>query len=231
MKCDEFEKKLLEDPYTTDKQFHEHRSGCDRCQTRFEDVNRMEEKFLNALEQDVDQDFVKKLERQLIENIRQQRRRNRKLVAIAAGVLLMVTSGILSFNLYQKSSLTDFVLAHIDHEIEQLQSTTRVSKVELERYFEKFNSHYLNALEDITYIERCWMRTGFGLHLIFQGRNGPVTLLLMPNESVSNLLMVQAEEFQGKVYSHREGSFALVGQRGEPIEMLAEKLRMAMNSG
>lgn len=234
MNCQEFEKKMFEDPFNTDEQFHQHRLQCKKCQLHFDEVSGLEKKILGALqentEQNADEQFLQRLQQQLLQNADEQKRHNRKLLAIAAGFMLLLITGMVTFNLYQTRSMTDFVLAHIDHEIEQLDSTARISQSKLQHFIEKFDSHYLNVLQEVTYVKQCWMRGGYGLHLIFQGRNGAVSLLLIPGETVDNVLMVQSERFQGKVYAFREGSLALVGEPGEPIEMLAESLRMAMKN-
>jgi len=144
--------------------------------------------------------------------------------------VLLVMVGAASFHLYQIRSLNDFVLAHIEHEIEQLNNTQTVSFSRLERVVSQFDVPDLSVLPAITYLEKCWMRTGYGLHLILKGQKGPVTLLFMPNESVQQSQLIEAREFSGKLYRFGQGSFALVGMPGEPLEMLAEKLRMASTS-
>ncbi len=228
MKCEEFEKKLLQDPYNTEAQFHQHMAECKICRAHFEEVMKLEAKLVDLFKEEVEQDFSHRLEQKMMHEIKQARHRNRRMLSMAAGVMLFVMGGLVSYHFYKIRSLTDFVLAHIDHEIEQLDTTLRVSQANLQHFFEKYDSQYLQVLQDITYVKKCWMRTGYGLHLVHQGRNGPVTLLLMPNETLNDLLTVKSERFQGKVYPMPKGSIAIVGEAGEPIELLAESVRMAM---
>ena len=228
MNCDEFDKKLMEDPYNSDAGFHQHLAECDHCRARFEDVMQLEKKISDALDSGPDEEFLKNLEQQVLHAVRKEKRKNRRILATAAGVVLMIAGSMPAYHFYKIRSLSDFVLAHIEHEIEQLESTVKVSQANLEYYFDKFDSGYLNALQDFTYVRKCWMRTGYGLHLIHRGQNGPVTLLFMPNEQVASHLPVRSERFQGKVYPLAKGSLAIVGEQGEPVELLAETVRMAM---
>lgn len=180
-----------------------------------------------------DTDSDEKLPETVVDNVRLYRKSRRRMFSIAAGLMLLIMTGVASFHLYQIRSLNDFVLAHIDHEIEQLNNTQIVSHSRLDQLvgqFEVPEMPDLSALPAITYVEKCWMRTGYGLHLILQGQKGPVTLLLMPNETLEQGQVIQSTDFFGKLYRLGQGSFALVGIPGEPLEMLAEKLRMASAS-
>jgi len=229
MNCKEFEKLLQEDPANSDEAFITHRKECITCQAKFEDAIRFEEALLSAFKVEPKVDG---LSEKLISRLSQQKHKTRvrriQFGNIAAGFAIFVIVGFMSTQLYQKWSLTDFILSHVDHEYQELDNIAQVNTDHLNQLLNDFDSHYLGAVSKVTYVRKCWMRTGNGLHLIFQGQTGPVTLLLMPNEPIDNTLLVKSSEFQGKVYASEKGSFALVGLPGEPIEILAEKIRMAM---
>ncbi|MBT8438734.1 MAG: DUF3379 family protein [Gammaproteobacteria bacterium] len=230
MKCEQFRKKLLEEPGNEDADFHAHRQVCPPCNKAFRDAM-LFEKHLAAAFSDADHDDSDPvMPDAVLNNVRRYRKSRKRGFSMAAGLLLLVMTGAISFHLYQIRSLNDFVLAHIDHEIEQLKNTQSVSYARLEAYVSQFEVPDLSVLPAITYVEKCWMRTGYGLHLILDGRKGPVTLLFMPNESVQQGQLIQSPDFSGKLYRFGKGSFALVGMPGEPLEMLAEKLRMASAS-
>jgi len=230
MKCEQFRKKLLEDPGNEDANFHAHRQVCPSCEKAYQDAMLFEKQLSGAF---ADTGLDRKLPDAILNNVRRYRKTSRRLFSIAASLMLLTMAGAASFHLYQIRSLNDFVLSHIEHEIEQLNNTQIVSHSRLERFVSQFDVPDLpdlSVLPAMTYVEKCWMRTGYGLHLIVQGQKGPVTVLFMPNESVEQSQPIQSEDFTGKLYSLGQGSFALVGIPGEPLEMLAEKLRMASAS-
>jgi len=228
MQCEEFESKLMRDPQNEDEAFHHHRLSCANCQAQYEEIMQLEDKLANAFELQTERDFVKKIEQKVTADVVSAKRKRKRFYALAASIMLLVTVGVTSLHLYKNRSLPAFVLAHIDHEIEHLNSRVAVNQAYLDHLVERFDAEFLRVFQDITYAERCWMRTGYGLHLIFKGHNGPVTLLWMPAENISQPLIVESDNLQGKVYTVKDGSFALVGYQGEPIEMLAESLRMAI---
>lgn len=228
MNCEEFERKLMQDPQNEDDAFHQHRLSCAQCQQQYDRMMKIEEKLFDAFELKADQQFVKDLEQKVAANAYFLKRRKRRFYAISASVLLAVLIGLTSFHFYANRSLTEFVLAHIDHETAQINASSAVNQAYFDHLLDKFDAHFLRIFKPVSYAEKCWLRTGYGLHLVFNGRNGPVTLLWMPGENISQQLIVKSDILQGKVYADRLGSFALVGTQGEPIEMLAESLRMAI---
>ena len=227
MNCEEFESRLMQDPQNEDEAFHQHRKDCEKCRHQYEEMMQLEAKLADAFELETGRDFVKNLEQKVAENVKSAKRKRNRLYAVAASVMLLAIVAVSALHFYQYRSLPTFVLAHIDHEIEQLNSTVAVNQAYFNHLIEKFDAEFLQVFEDVTYAERCWMRTGYGLHLIFKGHKGPVTLLWMPGENISEALIVKSEYLQGKVFAVEDGSFALVGHQGEPVEMLAESLRMA----
>jgi hypothetical protein len=79
---------------------------------------------------------------------------------------------------------------------------------------------------EVRYAGICDIRRRPGAHLVFQGERGPVTVLLMPEETVPRRLAIQGDGLEGAVLPAGSGSIAIVGNRGEHIEALAERLRV-----
>ena len=240
MKCEQFRKKLQEEPGNDDTDFHAHRQVCPPCDKAYQDAMLFEKQLSDAFS-DIGPDTrpdtrpetrpETRLADAVQDSVRRYRKNRRRYFSITAALMMLTLAGAASFHLYQIRSLNDFVLSHIEHEIGQLNNTHVVSHSRLKQLVSQFEVPDLSVLPAITYVEKCWMRTGYGLHLIVQGQKGPVTLLFMPNESVEHSQPIQSADFTGKLYSLGQGSFALVGIPGEPLEMLAEKLRMASATG
>ena len=56
------------------------------------------------------------------------------------------------------------------------------------------------------------------------GERGPITVFFMPGEMTASTLPVQSARFSGKVVPASWGSIAVVGEAGEPLDGLAERL-------
>lgn len=228
MNCKEFKQQLMIDPHSEEKDFVAHRDGCDSCRVEYSKALVLEDKLSEAMQVAPDEDLSEKLLNTFDQQQQIAQRSKSRAWATAAMLFVLTIGGLLAHQVYLKHSLSEFVLGHIDHEIEQLGNTITVSNELLDEYYRTFNSQYLQVLEKVLYVERCWMRTGFGLHLIFQGEQGPVTFLLMPDEPLQNLMSVSSERFAGRIYPLQQGSMAIIGEHGEPVEMFAEAVRMAL---
>lgn len=228
MNCAEFKQCLLIDPYHLDQGCQKHLQSCTHCQQHYDQFIAFEQSLKAGLQEQTDPDDAlhNRLNQHFLTS-RNQRRRKRMLISMAAGLFFLVVGVVFVQHGLHQQRLPSFVLAHIDHEFEQLKNKMVLSQTELGHYFSSYDSDYLSALKTVTYIEECWMRTGYGLHLIFQGEQGPVTFLLMPNEPVDQAMEVVSESFQGRVYPFGSGSMAIVGYPGESVERVAEMLRMA----
>ncbi|MGD2119505.1 MAG: DUF3379 family protein [Chromatiales bacterium] len=229
MNCEDFKTLLLQQPHNQDEAFHQHRRSCSACETAYQQAMQFEKQLIDALNTPTPPELPTRLLQEA--RTRQQQRKKRAWLkySLAASLLLVISSAVYLFQVVQIQSLPKFVLAHIEHEVNQLDNRLQVNAGRLARLSADFDGGYLQTLKQkITYVEKCWLRTGYGLHLIVEGQTGPVTLLLMPNEATTQTVAVRSERFTGNIYPLARGSFALVGEHGESIEMLAESLRMAM---
>ena len=104
-------------------------------------------------------------------------------------------------------SLSEEVLAHLDHEPAALRpSTVAVSDERL-----------VAAIQDAQWIL-------LQPHLVIQGQYGPVTILLMPEEPVASAVSLDGENVHGAILPVGDGSIAIIGVREEPLEQIEESV-------
>jgi hypothetical protein len=76
----------------------------------------------------------------------------------------------------------------------------------------------------VTYAQSCIINGKSIPHLVIQGVHGPVTLLLMPEESVNAPVSLMGESVNGVILPHGDGSIAIIGEREERIQDLEQKV-------
>jgi hypothetical protein len=76
----------------------------------------------------------------------------------------------------------------------------------------------------LRYAGRCRIGGDDGLHLILDGRRGPVTVLLLPGRSPARPLEAASQRFDVLVLPTAGAALALLGERGEPLEALGRRL-------
>ncbi len=147
--------------------------------------------------------------------------------AIAASTAL---AAVLGFRMLgpgiEYDSLAAEVLAHVEHEPHSMQITDvsvddgRLQRVLADRV-ERFEPE--GAL--ITYAQSCVINGKTVPHLVIQGEQGPVMILLMPEEKVASAIPLEDEDSRGVILPVGDGSIAIVGGRNERLEPIESALK------
>ena len=125
----------------------------------------------------------------------------------------------------QFDSLGEELLAHMDHEPYALKVTdVPVSDARLARVVAADIARLDHSAGLITYAQSCIVNGHEVPHLVIQGERGPVTILLMPEESVSGPESVVGESIQGVIIPIGNGSIAIFGEREEALDRIERKV-------
>jgi hypothetical protein len=149
--------------------------------------------------------------------------------ALAATVMLGAVIGIRMLGLgVSYESLADEVLAHLDHEPAALRvSSTPVSNKRLARVVPADVAEMDHSAGLISYAQSCKINGKDVPHLVIQGEHGPVTILLMPDETVAEAVSLDGENIHGVILPVGSGSIAIIGAREEKLERIEKSV---MNS-
>jgi len=148
------------------------------------------------------------------------------LFALAATVVLaafvgfrMLGSGVAD------PTLADELLAHIDHERNSLVVTdVSVSDARLTTAVPAHIARLDHSAGLITYAQSCVINGRTVPHLVIQGERGPVTILLMPEEMVSDPQTIIGESVNGVILPVGDGSIAIFGEREESLDRIRKKV-------
>ncbi|HEX2139044.1 MAG TPA: DUF3379 family protein, partial [Woeseiaceae bacterium] len=114
------------------------------------------------------------------------------------------------------SPLARQVLAHMDHE----QSSRRVTAVAVsDAAVDEVLAPRVSAFDAgagvISYVMPCVINGKVTPHLVVQGRTGPITLILLPEETLDAPIPLSGEHVHGVILPAGSGSVAVIGQREE----------------
>jgi hypothetical protein len=59
-------------------------------------------------------------------------------------------------------------------------------------------------------------------HLVIQGERGPVTLILLPDETIDKAIRLSGVNVQGVILPVGSGSIAVIGEREDQLEEIGE---------
>lgn len=150
--------------------------------------------------------------------------------AIAATVVLGLSIALRMSPMFAEyETLAEEVLAHLDHEPGALRVTDDpVSDRRLLRAVPASLAVFDRESTLITYANPCVINGHRVPHLVIQGQHGPVTILLMPEETVDETTPLDGETVHGVILPVGNGSIAIIGPREESLEPIQENVRASL---
>ena len=142
--------------------------------------------------------------------------------AMAATVVIAAFIGFrIDYGQEHDGTLEEQVLAHLDGEPRAL----RVTDVAVSdgRLASVVPAHVATMNHDaglITYAMSCRINGRDVPHLVIQGERGPVTILLMPEESIDEAKPLEGENVHGVILPVGEGSIAIIGAKDEALDRI-----------
>lgn len=230
MNCLEFRRLCLADPATQDTEFIRHKRDCVRCAAFASDVMGLDRDLLGALRIAVPDNLASRIIlRQSLDRDASRVRQRRGVYMLVAGLLLAVgLAAAAVFLTAHAPSLERRVLAHIETERELLSTRQDVGQTELTHVLDAVGVVLKGNPGKVRHASLCHLSKNVGAHLVFDGDKGPVIVLLSPREFVSKPITIHSEKLEGVILPTRNGSMALVGQHGENLREIEQKIRQAV---
>jgi len=117
------------------------------------------------------------------------------------------------------------VLAHLDHESWALTVTdVAVSPERFSRVVNPVAGTMDRSIGLVSYARTCLINGNSIPHLVIQGKKGPITLLLMPDETVTSAVSLNGDAVNGVILPVGDGSIAIIGDREEELTDLQEQV-------
>lgn len=224
MNCIEFRFRYTTDPYNQDSILLRHRHECPACNT----FAAQQTSFEKTLGEVARLPVPSTLSARLVLNQAIHGTQHRQRFAIAAALLLTLSTATGLWWLTQRGSLDESVLAHVLDERDLLATRGSIPATDVANILRTAGVVLKKEVGEVHYAGVCQIRQHAGGHLIMPGRYGPVTVLLLPKESVANRRSVAAHGFHGVIVPVGHGSMAILGEPGEEIGQLEERLQAAL---
>jgi hypothetical protein len=150
-------------------------------------------------------------------------------MAVAATLVLAAFVGIRMYGSnVTYPSLADEIVAHLDHEPYALRVTDDpVDERRLAKVVPANLAHMNHDAGLITYAQTCVINGRKIPHLVIQGEQGPVTILLLPDEAIVDAVPIEGESINGIILPVGGGSVAIIGERNEKLDTIKQNV---MNS-
>lgn len=224
MNCLEFRRACLVDPLSRAPDYRDHAGRCPACHEFLHQQLGQEQCLRAALAVEPPPGLAARI------LLRQSFvRRTRLPLALAATVLLSVTTGLVGTALLRPVSLGTEVLAHIRAEPEHLASPAAEDAGKLAAVLQALGARIEGNPGEVRYAGVCRIGRNAGAHLVLRGERGPVTVLLLPGQKPDRPLRLHDHGLEGVLVPIEGGSVAYVGMAGEGIEGLAQRLQVRLH--
>lgn len=208
-----------------------HLASCASCQAYRRDMQALDEQLGRAMALNVPELRMPELPDIDTSNVTALPRRRfgtPAWLAVAATVTIAAFIGFrgLDGGLPADASLAEQIVEHISHEPYALKITNEaVSDRRLARVVPATIATMDHSAGLITYAQSCIINGHKVPHLVIQGAQGPVTILLMPEEEVDGNSEFSDDNVNGVILKVGDGSIAIIGEKGESLETIEERVK------
>ncbi len=221
--CTVFAQRLGSNPGTIDESMSAHASSCVSCATLQAELTQFDSAMRVAFDVDVPAGLgqlpVEVTQIEATDNVvplkradtQQSSSMNKPMFALAATLLLGV-GAFFGFQLSEISNpLPEAVIAHVEHEPNLLKGDWSV--VPASRVSAVLTSGHVSLNGDIGTVRHaglCLFRGNKVAHVVVQSTNGPVTVMLLPQEKTESITSFDEEGYRGVLIPVGEGSIAVI---------------------
>ena len=199
---------------------------CAACRSYRDEMRALDRRIAGALELDVPALKMPELADTNVVVLKPRRVSTPAWFALAATVVIAAFLGIRAFDGdVSYPTLADEIVAHLDHEPYALRVTDEaVSHRRLARVVPANIANMNHDAGLITYAQTCVINGKEVPHLVIQGKSGPVTVLLMPDEMVDGAQQIEGESINGVILPVGTGSIAIIGEEEERLDTIKESV-------
>jgi hypothetical protein len=148
--------------------------------------------------------------------------------ALSASVLLACVLGVGLWSLRPRESLARALITHVNEEPASWGTTAAVSAVVLDSILQRSGLHLAVTAGDVTYAQSCWFRGRYVPHLVVHTEQGPVTVIVLPGESVSREERFAEAGYRGVILRAPHGAIAVLGRPGTDVDAPARRVLQAL---
>jgi len=134
----------------------------------------------------------------------------------AAASVLVAAFGVFALQ-YSAPTLANDVVEHIHHEPHLLMLTeANTSQEKIQMVLKQANVNLVDENLEILSAKLCPLDGQLAAHLVVKGENGPVTVMILP-ENKTKAGSIKTKEFNGRIVPAEHGVIAVVGGKRENL--------------
>lgn len=225
LSCFEFRQMLGAEPQRRDAAVAEHKLACTSCAAFADAQQALDAKLLRALAVQVPAQLAPR-----IVFAATRRPRRRLLWATAALLMVGLGAGWFGWQTAETVSLPVAVVEHVQHEPDLLMLPTslRVDQAHLVEVMNWGGAQLTGDPGAVSYAGLCMFRGRLVAHLVVPTAQGPVTVMLLPQEHIRQPETFNESGFYGTLLPLEQGAIAVISGRSAPPPDVARRFLQAV---
>ena len=219
----QFRRTILAEPNSQDPELLAAQNADPAKKQMAKEIQQLDAQLSDAFKVPVPDDLCDKLIlRQTMANHQHQKKKSRVHLALAASVAIAVG---LTFNFLQFSSaysgIGDYALAHVYHEENAFDNSSdvRVSLASLNTKMSTFSGAFTEHAGELISADYCRFDGVKSLHLVFQGKDSPVTVFIVPErEDVEFINEFFDGNYNGRSTKFGDKQMIVIGDKTESLK-------------
>lgn len=229
MNCLEFRRRCLAEPGDLDREFLHHKSECAACADFAAHMSQVDRRLADALRVDVPENLASRIIlRQSLHKGQVRDKHRRRRYALAASVLLTLGLAGGFFTMISTTPFHRAVMAHLDGEWDSLVQRQDISDETLTSVLGTVGGELKGDIGKVRHASLCDFSEYGGAHLVLEGREGPVVVLLLPGKHIAGPKVVSGDRADGIIVPTNNGSMVIVGDEGEALDDIERRLHAAV---
>jgi len=225
--CLEVRRILGAEPQRRESALMEHCKLCAACSAYMKEMLGLDARLSRALAVNVPEGLEARIVFRTA--FRPKRLRTYPWLAVAATILLAVgiSFGMWQYQRNSMAALSSALVAHVTNPAEAealdpgrpvLQDASFVHGV-----LKHVGVSMQGSMDDITYARACPFRGELVAHLVVRGKDGPVTVLLLPHIHVNKPTHFDEQGYRGEIVPAGAGSIAILANNPSPMQPIEEQ--------
>lgn len=223
MQCNEFRRLAGADPQHLSEAASAHCAQCIACSRYLQQMQQLDVMLKRALE--VQTPPVRSVVTPLFRNRAADGSSTKRWFALAASVLLTLVLGTAVWLASPRESLAADVIAHVQDEPDAMvQTDERVASAELADVLRRAGVRLKSGARTVSIARTCPFRGTSIPHLVVQTQDGPITVLVLPQERVESAQSFNEQGYRGTILPSGRGAIAIIAASGAAVEAAAERI-------
>lgn len=207
--------------------FLEHLSECSSCRSFYEKQLRFNNSLKQALEIEVPEGLAERVLVELNLNEKKTNQKNLKWLAMAASILLVVVM-FSTAPFHTPPALADAIVEHVKYDVAALREKSDISLQQLNQLLKPHGVKADRNIGKATSAGICVIKGKRGAHVVFQGNNKPVTVIILPEQlKADDEDAINDPLYKGYLVSTKHGTLAVISEDEESLQEF--KIRMRDN--